>query len=58
MTAISHAEMKPGGNPQGITVCLWFDNDAEEAVNFYTRLFAGSKITGVARYGKAGSGAS
>lgn len=33
---------------------LWFDSDAEEAVNFYVSLFDNSKITKVARYGDAG----
>src|SRR5690348_11547281 len=32
--------------------CLWFESDAEEAVNFYTSLFSGSKINTIARYGK------
>jgi predicted 3-demethylubiquinone-9 3-methyltransferase (glyoxalase superfamily) len=35
---------------------LWFDNNAEEAVNYYISLFADSKITKVARYGDAGPG--
>ena len=35
---------------------LWFDNNAEEAINFYVSLFADSKITKVARYGEAGPG--
>jgi len=35
---------------------LWFDNQAEEAANFYTSLFANSKILNVARYGGAGPG--
>ena len=35
---------------------LWFDNNAEEAVNYYVSLFADSKITKVARYGDAGPG--
>jgi predicted 3-demethylubiquinone-9 3-methyltransferase (glyoxalase superfamily) len=37
-----------------ITPCLWFDTEAEEAATFYTSVFANSRITGVARYGKAG----
>jgi len=40
---------------QKITPCLWFDNQAEEAVNFYTSIFKNSKIVNVARYGKAGA---
>jgi predicted 3-demethylubiquinone-9 3-methyltransferase (glyoxalase superfamily) len=39
---------------QTITPCLWFDNNAEEAVNFYTSIFKNSKIGIVSRYGEAG----
>ena len=39
---------------QKITPCLWFDNQAEEAVEFYTTVFRNSKIVKVARYGEAG----
>jgi len=39
---------------QKITPCLWFDDQAEEAVAFYTAIFANSKIVNVARYGEAG----
>ena len=38
-----------------ITPCLWFDNQAEEAANFYTSIFKNSKIVSVARYGEAGA---
>ena len=46
---------------QKITPCLWFDHNAEEAVDFYISVFSAlgkkkSKITGVARYGDAGPG--
>jgi len=37
-----------------IIPCLWFDNQAEEAVHFYTSLFKNSKIEQVSRYGKVG----
>ena len=37
-----------------ITPCLWFDNQAEEAVNFYTSVFKNSKIESISRYGKEG----
>lgn len=40
---------------QKITPCLWFNNQAETAVDFYTAAFANSKIGAVARYGKASS---
>jgi predicted 3-demethylubiquinone-9 3-methyltransferase (glyoxalase superfamily) len=43
---------------QKITPCLWFDGQAEEAVNFYVSIFGNSKIETVARYGKAGAEAS
>ena len=29
------------------TVCLWYDNDAEEAANFYARVFPDSKVIAV-----------
>jgi predicted 3-demethylubiquinone-9 3-methyltransferase (glyoxalase superfamily) len=41
---------------QKITPFLWFDNNAEEAVNLYTSLFKNSKILSVARYGEEGPG--
>src|SRR5690349_12638940 len=41
---------------QKITTFLWFDNNAEEAMNFYTSIFKNSKILGVSRYGDAGPG--
>jgi predicted 3-demethylubiquinone-9 3-methyltransferase (glyoxalase superfamily) len=41
---------------QRITPSLWFDDNAEEAVNFYTSIFENSKIGGVTRYGKTGPG--
>jgi predicted 3-demethylubiquinone-9 3-methyltransferase (glyoxalase superfamily) len=43
---------------QTITPHLWFDNNAEEAVKFYTSIFKNSKIIHVARYGEAGAKAS
>lgn len=41
---------------QKITPFLWFDNQAEEAINFYTSVFKDSKILIVAKYGKEGLG--
>lgn len=35
---------------QKITPCLWFDNNAEEAVNFYLSVFKNAKIVAVSRY--------
>jgi predicted 3-demethylubiquinone-9 3-methyltransferase (glyoxalase superfamily) len=39
---------------QKITPFLWFDDNAEEAVNFYTSIFKNSQIGSVTRYGEAG----
>jgi predicted 3-demethylubiquinone-9 3-methyltransferase (glyoxalase superfamily) len=39
-----------------ITPCLWFDKNAEEAVQFYTSIFKDSKILEVARYTDVGPG--
>jgi predicted 3-demethylubiquinone-9 3-methyltransferase (glyoxalase superfamily) len=41
---------------QKITTFLWFDNNAEEAMEFYTAIFKHSKILSVSRYGEAGPG--
>jgi predicted 3-demethylubiquinone-9 3-methyltransferase (glyoxalase superfamily) len=41
---------------QKITPFLWFDGNAEEAMNFYVSLFKNSKIVSVSRYGEAGPG--
>jgi predicted 3-demethylubiquinone-9 3-methyltransferase (glyoxalase superfamily) len=35
---------------------LWFDNQAEEAMNFYVSIFKNSKIVSVSRNGDAGPG--
>lgn len=34
----------------GIRPCLWFHDNAEEAMNFYVDLFPGSHIDGIDRY--------
>jgi predicted 3-demethylubiquinone-9 3-methyltransferase (glyoxalase superfamily) len=41
-------------NIQRITPCLWFDDQAEEAVEFYTAIFKNSRIVNISRYGEAG----
>ena len=43
-------------NTQKITTFLWFNQEAEEAANFYVSLFKDSKILSVSRYGDAGPG--
>ena len=42
---------------QKITPFLWFDDKAEEAVNFYISIFKNSKIGNISRYGEGGPGA-
>ncbi|MER6576024.1 VOC family protein [Nonomuraea sp. NPDC001023] len=41
---------------QKITTYLWFDNQAEEAAEFYTSIFADSRILEVQRYSEGGPG--
>ncbi len=41
---------------QKITPFLWFDNNAEEAMQLYVSIFKNSKIGTVSRYGDAGPG--
>ena len=41
---------------QKITTFLTFNDQAEEAVNFYVSIFRNSKITSVSRYGEGGPG--
>jgi predicted 3-demethylubiquinone-9 3-methyltransferase (glyoxalase superfamily) len=39
-----------------IAPCLWFDTEAEDAMNFYTSVFRNSKKGKVMRHGEAGPG--
>jgi predicted 3-demethylubiquinone-9 3-methyltransferase (glyoxalase superfamily) len=39
---------------QKISPCLWFDDNAEEAVQFYLSIFQNSKVGNVTHYGKEG----
>ena len=43
---------------QRVTPFLWFDQQAEEAVNFYTRIFPNSRVLDTTRYAKEASDAS
>lgn len=52
---------------QKITPCLWFDNQAEEAANYYVSIFSGfegsdsvgkNKVGRISRYDEAGAAAS
>src|SRR5829696_8252153 len=40
----------------GISPCLWFDDDLEEAARFYTGIFPNSSIGRLTRYNAAGPG--
>ena len=39
---------------QKISPCLWFDDNAEEAMKFYVSIFKNSQVGNVTRYGKEG----
>jgi predicted 3-demethylubiquinone-9 3-methyltransferase (glyoxalase superfamily) len=41
---------------QKMTPFLWFNDQAEEAMNFYTSIFKNSRKGRIARYGEAGPG--
>lgn len=41
---------------QKIVTFLWFNDQAEEAMNFYISIFKNSRITSIHRYGEAGPG--
>jgi len=41
---------------QKITPFLWFDNNAEEAMDFYTSVFKNSKVVNVSRVGEGAPG--
>ena len=41
-----------------ITPFLWFEDNAEEAVGFYTSVFRNSKVTNTTRYDEEGAEAS
>jgi len=41
-------------NTNPFTVCLWYNNEAEEAAKFYTSIFKDGRIGKIRRYGKEG----
>ncbi|HEY9503614.1 MAG TPA: VOC family protein [Pyrinomonadaceae bacterium] len=47
----------PETQTQKITTFLWYDGNAEEAVNFYTSVFKNAKIHNTVLYGESGPGA-
>jgi predicted 3-demethylubiquinone-9 3-methyltransferase (glyoxalase superfamily) len=46
--------MQPG-KAQRISPCLWFDDQAEAAAQFYVSVFPNSRITQISRYGETGT---
>jgi predicted 3-demethylubiquinone-9 3-methyltransferase (glyoxalase superfamily) len=54
MSATNPARTEP--SPQKITTFLWFDKNAEEAVNFYVSVFKNSRVVNTARYTEVGPG--
>jgi predicted 3-demethylubiquinone-9 3-methyltransferase (glyoxalase superfamily) len=54
-TAVSRDE-RTNPRTQKITTFLWFDNNAEEAANFYVSVFKNSKVLTKTFYGDAGPG--
>jgi predicted 3-demethylubiquinone-9 3-methyltransferase (glyoxalase superfamily) len=49
-----HSRTQP--NPQKITTFLWFNDNAEEAANFYCSVFKNSRTLTTTRYGETGPG--
>jgi predicted 3-demethylubiquinone-9 3-methyltransferase (glyoxalase superfamily) len=47
--------MKVEISMQKIVPFLWFNDEAEEAANFYTSIFKNSRIERITRYGESGS---
>ena len=41
-------------NNDGFTTCLWFDEQAEEAANYYASIFENSKVGKISYYTEAG----
>lgn len=49
-------ETKSKISAKSITPFLWFDSNAEEAINFYLSVFENSKAGKIIRYGEGGPG--
>lgn len=54
--AASSRNERTQSSPQKITTFLWFNDNAEEAANFYCSVFKNSKVVATSHYGKAGPG--
>jgi predicted 3-demethylubiquinone-9 3-methyltransferase (glyoxalase superfamily) len=53
---VNRLDLRSEGLQKRITTFLTFDDQAEEAVSFYTSVFPDSRIVGTRRYGDAGPG--
>lgn len=56
LTQVEDHFAEKGTIMQKIITFLWYDDKAEEAVNFYISIFKNSKVTSINRYGEAGPG--
>lgn len=54
MAALNPTRTQPA--TQKITTFLWFDNNAEEAANFYVSVFKNSGVLNTTHYGDSGAG--
>jgi predicted 3-demethylubiquinone-9 3-methyltransferase (glyoxalase superfamily) len=55
-SAATSRDVRKEPREQKITTFLWFDNNAQEAVNFYVSVFKNAKILTTVPYGDAGPG--
>ena len=53
-SAIGAKDDRTAPRTQKVTTFLWFDSNAEEAVNFYISVFKNAKILSTVRYGEVG----
>lgn len=56
MAALNPTQSRTQTSPQKITTFLWFNDNAEEAANFYCSVFKNSRILSSIPYGEAGPG--
>lgn len=56
MAATNPGQARTQPTTQKITTFLWFDKNAEEAVNFYVSVFKNAKVLQTVRYGDTGPG--
>lgn len=48
------AKKTSSASKQGMSICMWFDNQGEDAARFYTGIFKNSRLGNISRYGKEG----